>query len=149
MLTITINKKSQGMPLNLLVIAGLGLLVLGVVAAGFLIGWGKIGSGISSLFAGGSSQNDVEAVRVRCQTLCRQIDGVLENPCDAKSYSFCTKTFVIDSNTEYCYDLTSCTVSLLSGARKTIDSTHCSCSCYSDSNSCVGAECSWSGTACS
>ena len=118
--------RAQGIPLSLLVIAGLGLLVLGVVAAGFLLGWGKIGSGISSLFSGSTSQTDVEAARVNCQTLCRQIDGILSNPCDANSYSYCTKTFDTSDGTVNCYSITSCTVNLLSGARKTIDSSYCS-----------------------
>ena len=144
-------KKSQGMPVSILVIGALGLLVLGILGAGFLLGWGNIGSGIGSLFAGATGQHDIESVRVRCQTACSQMNGVLSEPCDAFNFNYCKKEFETDDGIVRCYDVIPCSLSLVSGVKRTIDSNECNCNggCFTDSNSCVSVGCSWDGSSCS
>ena len=127
-------KKSQGMPINIVLIGAAALITLVILVSGFFMGFGGAGEKLSELVSGSQAgQSDIEAYRVKCQSYCRELDGMLSKPIDASSYNFCTKTFLTDN---HCYRdsaitdddelVVSCSVTLVSGSSRQITENCCS-----------------------
>jgi len=91
-----INRKAQGLPLNLIILAAIAALVLVLVIA-FTIG--GAGSFFSKIFKIGTSQigDDISSVRTTCSGLCDQAQTISSSTAWPAT-SFCTRKFNIDAD---------------------------------------------------
>ena len=95
-----LNKKAQGMPMNVVIIAIIVLVVLVILIAFFAGGFGSVVGKVRELFSGQVSGQAKDTVIQTCQNLC---DTSLSLPQGAQRNSgYCTNSFVVDhdGNTE-------------------------------------------------
>jgi len=59
------GRRGQGLGINAVVLIVIGIIVLGILAAGFILGWGNL----SALFSGGNIQGVVTSCNLACETL--------------------------------------------------------------------------------
>ncbi len=85
------NKKAQGLPLNLIILAIVAALVLVLILA-FTIG--GAGSIFGKIFKTGTTAigEDLETVQATCTDLCTEAEAADE----PETSEFCTKTFNVD-----------------------------------------------------
>ncbi len=87
------NKKAQGLPLNLIILAIIAALVLVLVLAFTIGGAGTI---FAKIFKTGTTAvgEDLDVVRTTCQSLCdqAQITDASQQP----GSNYCQKTFDVD-----------------------------------------------------
>ncbi|MEK6923492.1 MAG: hypothetical protein AABW84_02265 [Nanoarchaeota archaeon] len=88
------NKRGQGLPLELIVLAAIAAIVLVLIIA-FTIGGGSVF--FQKIFQGGTSAvgDDLSTARSSCNSLCSQAKLVTTTP-SWKSSSYCKKEFNID-----------------------------------------------------
>lgn len=88
------NKKAQGLPLNLIVLAAIAALILVLIIA-FTIG--GAGAFFSKIFRGGTTAigDEIDTVRTTCNSLCSQAQTI-SSAGAWDGTSFCTRTFNID-----------------------------------------------------
>ena len=93
------NKKAQGMPMNVIIIAIIVLVVLVIIIAFFAGGFSSIVGKVRDTFSGASGQAKDLAIQ-NCQSLCESA-GNLPTESQPQS-SYCTSSFLIDddSNSE-------------------------------------------------
>lgn len=92
------NKKGQGLSLNVIIIAVLAILVLVIVAAFFLGGFSNLGGKIKSVFSGTTIGSDLDLTISTCNNLCERAKGL-----DASSVgksAYCQTSFDVDSNVD-------------------------------------------------
>lgn len=88
------NKKAQGMPMNVVIIAIIVLVVLVIVIAFFVGGFANITKKLSHLFTGQTSGQSKDIVLKTCENLCDQAATLSENLRQKSGY--CTQLFSID-----------------------------------------------------
>ena len=90
------NKKAQGLPLHLIVIAVIAALILVIVIA-FTIG--GAGAFFSKIFSSGQAAigDDTDVVKTTCNGLCDTAKGSLTVSA-FQSSAYCSRTFNIDLN---------------------------------------------------
>lgn len=88
------NKKAQGMPMNVIIIAIIVLVVLVILIAFFAGGFSSVVNKVRDLFGSQTSGQTRDIAIQTCQTLC---DTAITLPSDSQSNSgFCTQTYVVD-----------------------------------------------------
>lgn len=95
-----LNKKAQGMPMNVIIIAIIVLVVLVILIAFFAGGFGSVVSKVRDLFTGQVSGQAKDTVIQTCQNLCDVATNLPEG--SQKNSGYCTNSFVVDhdSNTD-------------------------------------------------
>ncbi|MFH0868663.1 MAG: hypothetical protein V1839_00375 [archaeon] len=89
-----INRKAQGLPLNLIVLAAMAALILVLVVA-FTIGGGS--NFFSKIFKTGTTSigDEISVVQAACNNLCEQAKTAATSPAWTSS-AYCTKKYNID-----------------------------------------------------
>ena len=88
------NKKAQGMPMNVIIVAIIVLVVLVILIAFFAGGFGSVTSKVRDLFTGQISGQAKDTALQTCQNLC---DVAKSLPATAqRSSGYCTNSFVVD-----------------------------------------------------
>ena len=89
-----LNKKAQGMPMNVIIIAIIVLVVLVILIAFFAGGFGSVVGKVRDLFTGTTSGQSRDIVVQTCQNLC---DTAKSLPDSAQKISgYCKQSFVVD-----------------------------------------------------
>lgn len=89
-----LNKKGQGMPMNVIIIAIIILVVLIILIAFFAGGFGSITGKIRELFTGQVSGQTKDTTIQTCQSMC---DIAKNYPASAqRSSGYCTNSYVVD-----------------------------------------------------
>src|SRR3989338_575651 len=91
-----LNKKGQGMPMNVIIIAIIVLVVLVILIAFFAGGFGSIVGKVRDLFTGQVSGQAKDTVLQTCQNMCDVARGLPESA--QKSSGYCTNSFVVDND---------------------------------------------------
>ena len=89
------NKKAQGMPMNVVIIAIIVLVVLVIIIAFFAGGFSSITSKIRELFTGGTGQASDIVIKT-CQNLCESAGSLPQK--NIPSSGFCKQTFLVDDD---------------------------------------------------
>ncbi len=88
------NKKAQGMPMNVVIIAIIVLVVLVIIIAFFVGGFSNITKKLSQLFTGQTSGQSKDIVLKTCESLCEQASTLSAD--SQKSSGYCTQLFSVD-----------------------------------------------------
>ena len=109
------DKKGQGLSLNVIIIAVLAILVLVIVAAFFLGGFGVLGDKIKGVFSGTVAGTDKDLALSSCLNACERAKGLTGDV--VRKSGYCTNKYNIDDNNDgridenerdkKCYDPTS------------------------------------------
>lgn len=91
-----LNKKAQGMPMNVIIIAIIVLVVLVILIAFFAGGFGSVVGKVRELFTGQVSGQAKDTVIQTCQNLC-DVAKTLP-PGSQRSSGYCTNSFVVDDD---------------------------------------------------
>ncbi|MBI2148740.1 hypothetical protein HYU23_03600 [Candidatus Woesearchaeota archaeon] len=90
------NKKAQGMPMNVIIIAIIVLVVLVILIAFFAGGFGSVVGKVRDLFTGTTAGQSRDVVIQTCQNLC---DTAKVLPEGSQQFSgFCKQSFVVDDD---------------------------------------------------
>ncbi len=90
------NKKAQGMPVNVIIIAVIVLIVLIFLIIFFVGGFGNVKNRIDALFSGSVTGQSKELVVQQCQSFC---EGALAAPAGSrKILPYCRDSFVVDDD---------------------------------------------------
>ena len=88
------NKKAQGMPINVIIIAISVLVVLVIIIAFFAGGFSGIGNKIRDLFAG-KTQGQAKDIAIQtCEEACDVAESLSGEA--IKRSSYCTSSFIVD-----------------------------------------------------
>ena len=90
------NKKAQGMPMNVIIIAIIVLVVLVIVIAFFAGGFGSITNKIKDLFGGKVQGQALDTIIQTCPDACDNAKGLPDTAQPKASY--CKSTFVVDDD---------------------------------------------------
>ncbi len=90
------NKKAQGMPMNVVIMAIIVLVVLVIVIAFFAGGFSSITKKLRDLFSGQTSGQSKDIVLKTCQSLCEQSETLSTNLQPKSGY--CTQLFNVDND---------------------------------------------------
>ncbi len=93
-----LNKKAQGMPMNVVIIAIIVLVVLVILIAFFAGGFGSIVGKVRDLFTGQTSGQAKDVVIQTCQNLCESAQNSPESV--QKSSGYCQQTFIVDHDSD-------------------------------------------------
>ncbi len=89
-----LNKKAQGMPMNVVIIAIIVLVVLVIIIAFFAGGFSSITEKIRNLFTGQTSGQQRDIVVQTCQNLCDTAQSLTAE--QQPDSGFCKQTFIVD-----------------------------------------------------
>src|SRR3989338_4281155 len=90
------NRKAQGMPMNVIIIAIIVLVVLIILIAFFAGGFSSVVGKVRDLFTGTTSGQSKDVVIQTCQNLC---DTAKVLPAGAqKSSGYCKQSFLVDDD---------------------------------------------------
>src|SRR3989338_9939264 len=90
------NRKAQGMPMNVIIIAIIVLVVLIILIAFFAGGFSSVVGKVRDLFTGTTSGQSRDVVIQTCQNLC---DTAKILPESSKKFSgYCKQSFVVDDD---------------------------------------------------
>src|SRR3989344_5672327 len=89
-----LNKKGQGMPMNVIIIAIIVLVVLVILIAFFAGGFGSIVSRVRDTFSGQVTGQAKDTVLQTCQNMCDLAKGLPESA--QRSSGYCTNSFTVD-----------------------------------------------------
>ncbi len=89
-----LNKKAQGMPMNVIIIAIIVLVVLVILIAFFAGGFGSVVGKVRDLFTGTTSGQSRDIVVQTCQNLCDSGKSLPESA--QKLSGYCKQSFVVD-----------------------------------------------------
>ncbi len=90
------NKKAQGMPVNVIIIAVIVLIVLIFLIIFFVGGFGNVKNRIDALFSGSVTGQSQDLVVQECQNYC---ESALASPEGSRRFSaYCTNSFLIDDD---------------------------------------------------
>ena len=90
------NKRGQGLPLNVIVIAIIVVVALVVIVAFFLGAFGNLGSRTGTTTSAALEGTDLNLAGAKCESLCNQAQtskGILKP-------AFCSTKFSIDQNND-------------------------------------------------
>lgn len=88
------NKKAQGMPMNVIIVAIIVLVVLVILIAFFAGGFGSVTSKVRDLFTGQVSGQARDTVLQTCQNQCDVARGLPQGT--IKNSGYCTNSYVVD-----------------------------------------------------
>ncbi len=88
------NKKAQGMPMNVIIIAIIVLVVLVILIAFFAGGFGSVVGKVRDLFTGTTSGQSRDITIQTCQNLCDAGKNLQTG--SQKISGFCKQSFVVD-----------------------------------------------------
>lgn len=91
-----LNKKGQGLSLNVIIIAVLAILVLVIVSAFFLGGFSTLGDKVRGVFTGTTAGSDLDLSISTCTNLCQRAKDL--DPAVARNSAYCTSKFSVDTN---------------------------------------------------
>ncbi len=89
------NKKAQGMPMNVIIIAIIVLVVLVILIAFFAGGFGSIVGKVRDLFGGSAGQAKDLAIQT-CTSLCESAGNLPST--NQKESGYCKQTFLVDDD---------------------------------------------------
>src|SRR3990167_6519684 len=89
-----LNKKGQGMPMNVIIIAIIVLVVLVILIAFFAGGFGSVVGKVRDLFTGTTAGQSRDVVIQTCQNLCDTAKVLPES--SQKFSGYCKQSFVVD-----------------------------------------------------
>ena len=91
-----LNKKAQGMPMNVIIIAIIVLVVLIILIAFFAGGFGSVVGKVRDLFSGQTSGQAGDLAINTCQNLCESAGNLPSE--NQRQSAFCKRSFLIDDD---------------------------------------------------
>ena len=93
---LKINKRGQGLPMNVIVIAIIVLVVLVILIAFFAGGFSSIVGKIRDLFGGTVQGQVIDNTIQTCETFCDSAKATAVN--SKRNTAFCTRSFLVDQD---------------------------------------------------
>src|SRR3989338_5949466 len=90
------NRKAQGMPMNVIIIAIIVLVVLVILIAFFAGGFSSVVGKVRDLFTGTTTGQSKDVAIQTCQNLCDTAQGLPTG--SQKTSGYCTSSFVVDDD---------------------------------------------------